>query len=212
MVRIEGVNVIGVVNGITINSGSYPVKTTGKSRTGVWLDKVTSITVHNTGNTSKGAGARNHHTYLHNNENSGRTFIGYHFAVDDRYIYQCLPIDEVSYHCGEKGNYNSISIEICENVDMDYNKAEENAITLIKELLRLFNITEIKSHKDWSGKNCPHKILPRWNEFLEKCKGGDTNVKKLYRVQVGAFEVKENALRLQRELQEQGFTAIIKEN
>lgn len=212
MVKIEGINVIGVVNGITINSGSYPVKTTGKSRTGVKLEPVTSITVHNTGNTSKGAGARNHHAYLHNNENSGRTFIGYHFAVDDRYIYQCLPIDEVSYHCGTQGNYNSISIEICENVDMNYNKAEENAIALIKELLRLFNITEIKSHKDWSGKNCPHKILPYWEGFIKLCKGGDDNVKKLYRVQVGAFAVKSNALKLKEELKQKGYNSFISEN
>lgn len=212
MVRLEGANVVGVVNGITIDSGSYPPKKTGKARTGIWLDRVTSITVHNTGNTSHGAGARNHFMYLHNIENSGARFVGYHFVVDDRNIIQCLPIDEVSYHCGEKGNYNSISIEICENIDMDYNKAEENAIALIKELLRLFNITEIKSHKDWSGKNCPHKILPYWNEFIKRCKGGDNNVKKLYRVQVGAFAIKENALRLQEELRQKGYNTIIKEN
>ena len=212
MVRIVGKDLIGTINGITVISGSYPPKKTGVARTGIPLEKVTSVTVHNTGNASKGAGARNHFQYLHNVENSGSRYVGYHFVVDDRNIIQCLPLDEVSYHCGEKGNYNSISIEICENSDMDYNKAEENAIELIKELLKLFNITEVKSHRDWSGKNCPHKILPRWNEFLEKCKGGDTNVKKLYRVQVGAFAIKENALRLQEELRQQGYDAIIKEN
>ncbi len=212
MVKIFGKDVVGTINGITVNSGSYPPKKTGKARTGIPLQKVESVTVHNTGNASKGAGARNHFNYLHNIENSGARFIGYHFVVDDRNIIQCLPLDEVTYHCGEKGNYNSISIEICENIDMDYNKAEENAIALIKELLRVFNITEIKSHKDWSGKNCPHKILPRWNEFLERCKGGDKNAKKLYRVQVGAFTVKENALRLQEELRQKGYNTIIKEN
>lgn len=214
MVTIIGQNLVGTINGITVNSGSYPPKKTGKARTGIKLEPVTSITVHNTGNASKGANARNHFQYLHNVENSGARFVGYHFVVDDRNIYQCLPLDEVTYHCGEKGNYNSISIEICENVDMDYNKAEENAIALIKELLRLFNlnVNAIKSHWYWSGKNCPHKILPRWGEFLDKCKGGGGNVKKLYRVQVGAFAVKENALRLQEELRQKGYNTIIKEN
>jgi N-acetylmuramoyl-L-alanine amidase CwlA len=214
MVRIiNGKDLVGTINGITVISGSYPPKKKGVARTCIPLEKVTSVTVHNTGNASKGAGARNHFMYLHNVEISGERYVGYHFVVDDRNIYQCLPLDEVSYHCGErKGNYNSISVEICENVDMNYDKAEENAVALIKELLKLFNITEIKSHKDWSGKNCPHKILPYWNEFIERCKGGDTNVKKLYRVQVGAFAIKENALRLQEELRQQGYDAIIKEN
>jgi N-acetylmuramoyl-L-alanine amidase CwlA len=213
MVRIiNGKDLTGTINGISIISGNYPPRKTGKARTCIPLEKATSVTVHNTGNASKGAGARNHHQYLHNVENSGERYVGYHFAVDDRNIIQCLPLDEVSYHCGADGNYNSISIEICENVDMDYKKAEENAVALIKELLRLYNISEIKSHKDWSGKNCPHKILPYWNEFVARCKGSDTNTQKLYRVQVGAFAIKENALRLQQELKEKGYDAIIKEN
>ena len=213
MVKIIGKDLVGTINGITVISGSYPPMKTGVVRTWIPLEKVESVTVHNTGNASKGAGARNHFNYLHNVENSGERYVGYHFAVDDRNIYQCLPLDEVSYHCGEReGNFTSISIEICENSDMNYEKAEENAVALIKELLKLFNISEIKSHKDWSGKNCPHKILPRWNEFIERCKGGVDNVKKLYRVQVGAFAIKENALRLQEELRHQGYDAIIKEN
>lgn len=210
MIRIDGQKIIGTVNGINISTGNFPPRKTGVSRTGIPLEPVKSVTVHNTGNPSKGAGARNHLQYLHNNENSGARDIGYHFVVDDRNIIQCLPINEVTYHCKEKGNYNSISIEICENIDMIYDKAEENAVALIKELLKLFNINEIKSHKDWNGKNCPRKILPRWNEFLERCRGGETNVGKLYRVQVGAFKVKENAEKLQRELKNLGYESIIK--
>ena len=209
---INGKDLVGTINGINVISGDYPPKKTGKARTGILLDRVTSTTVHNTGNASRGAGARNHYQYLHNVENSGERYVGYHFVVDDRNIIQCLPLDEVSYHCGAQGNYNSISIEICENVDMDYKKAEENAVALIKELLRLYNISDIKSHRDWTGKNCPHIILPYWDDFVRRCKGSDTKPKKLYRVQVGAFAIKENALRLQQELKEKGYDAIIKEN
>ena len=210
---INGKDLVGTINGISIISGNYPPRKTGKVRTCIPIEKVTSTTVHNTGNASKGAGARNHHQYLHNVENSGERYVGYHFVVDDRHIIQCLPLDEATYHCGEKGNYNSISIEICENVDMDYKKAEENAVALIKELLRLYNISDIKSHRDWSGKNCPHIILPYWDDFVKRCKeGSDTKPKKLYRVQVGAFAIKDNALRLQQELKEKGYDAIIKEN
>lgn len=145
----------------------HVVKKTGYCRTGIKANHIESITVHNTGNASRGANADAHQRYLQNLENSGGTYLGYHYVVDDTQVIECLPLDEVSYHCGvPKGNYSSISIEICENSDGNYEKAEANAIKLIRKLLIEYGPILITSHYNWSGKNCPHKILPRWNEFL----------------------------------------------
>jgi peptidoglycan hydrolase-like protein with peptidoglycan-binding domain len=30
-------------------------------------------------------------------------------------------------------------------------------------------------HKIWSGKDCPHQLLPHWNEFVTKLKNGTSN-------------------------------------
>lgn len=34
--------------------------------------------------------------------------------------------------------------------------------------MKQFNIPieKVVTHKHWSGKNCPRKLLPRWSEFI----------------------------------------------
>ena len=32
-------------------------------------------------------------------------------------------------------------------------------------------IERVVPHKIWSGKDCPHKLLPHWSEFVSKIKG-----------------------------------------
>lgn len=87
------------------------------------------ITIHETANTSKGANALNHAKYLDNQArgNTDRS-ASWHFTVDDKEIYQHLPLNEVGWHAGNKtGNYESIGIEIAVNSDGNYTKAVENA-------------------------------------------------------------------------------------
>lgn len=128
------------------------------------------ITIHNTGNSNKNADADMHTEYVDNH--SG--YISWHFTVDDEKIYQELPVTELGYHSGSStGNYNSIGIEICENIDGNYNKAEENAIALIIYLMKQLSIQidNIYPHQHWSGKYCPHKILDSvngWSGFLAR--------------------------------------------
>ncbi len=127
------------------------------------------ITVHNTANASKGANAEMHARYLLNGA-GGRT-VGWHFTVDDKEIYQHLPVNESGWHAGDgngAGNRQSIGIEICENSDGNFEKAVANAQDLIEKLMRDHNIpkSNVVPHKKWTGKNCPHLLLGRWDSFI----------------------------------------------
>lgn len=129
------------------------------------------ITIHNTGNSNINADAKMHTEYVDN----ATGYVSWHFTVDDKSIYQELPINEVAWHAGDGangiGNTRSIAIEICENDMKNYAKAEENAIALIRYLIEEFNmpINNIRSHHSWSGKYCPHIILDNgWDNFIDK--------------------------------------------
>lgn len=127
------------------------------------------ITVHNTANANEGANAEMHARYLLNGA-GGRT-ASWHFTVDDKEIYQHLPLNENGWHAGDgngKGNRQSIGIEICENSDGDFEKAVKNAQWLIEKLMKDHDIPKanVVPHKHWSGKNCPHKLLTGWAHFI----------------------------------------------
>ncbi|MCY8127150.1 N-acetylmuramoyl-L-alanine amidase [Bacillus spizizenii] len=124
------------------------------------------ITVHNTSNAAKGADAASHARYV---KNPG-TATSWHFTVDDKEIYQHLPLNENGWHAGDgngTGNRKSIGIEICENSDGDFEKAVSNAQWLIKKLMKDQGIpfANVVPHQHWSGKYCPHKLLNRWDSF-----------------------------------------------
>lgn len=134
------------------------------------------ITIHNTGNSGRGANAKAHNTYIHNQSVLPVAKTGYaswHFSVDENFIYQHIPLDETAWHTGDgagakSGNMTSIGVEICEHVDQkNYAQAEENAIALAVYLLKQFNLpaTNVKPHQAWSGKYCPRVILKRDGSF-----------------------------------------------
>jgi len=134
----------------------------------------TSITVHNTGNTSIGAGAEAHSRFVRNTGhyeiNGGKRWVSWHFTVDDKKVIQHLPLNEESYHAGRLANQSSISIETCMNSDIVQAKADENLAQLVAYLLYDFNFSrdQIKTHKDWTGKNCPVLLIPKWQQFLDR--------------------------------------------
>lgn len=142
-----------------------------KNRKGIKLIKPYYITIHNTANPSVGADAVANAKYILRNAP-----VSVHFFVDDKQIVQCLPIDEVALHAGTRqGNLQSIGIEICENKDGVYERAEENAAVLTAYLMKKLGvpIDRVVPHKYWSGKNCPHIILARptgFKSFIEKVK------------------------------------------
>ena len=133
------------------------------------------ITVHNTGNTAKGADALAHATFLKNSKET----TGWHFTVDDKRIIQHIPCWENAWHATDghgPGNMQSIGIEICVNSDGNYAKAEANAVELIRYLMSKYSIpvTNVVPHQKWYPvKYCPYKILPRWNEFINEIKQPD---------------------------------------
>lgn len=46
---------------------------------------------------------------------------------------------------------------------------KKNAIELIASLLieKNWGTDKVRTHKSWSGKQCPHIILPRWDQFVK---------------------------------------------
>lgn len=129
------------------------------------------LTIHNTGNSKKGADAEMHTEYV----DTQTGYISWAFTVDDKEIIQELPINEIGWHSGDgrgTGNMKSIGIEICENEGIDWEKAKANAIKLIVFLIK--NVSSLKSnpikpHQFWSGKYCPHKILDEgWDKFINQ--------------------------------------------
>lgn len=140
-------------------------------RTRLPLQGPMGVTLHNTGNPSPTADARNHAAWLRTVEAEDRTYIGAHFFVDPARIVQTLPLDEVAWHAGDgqgPGNLKTIAIEICEVAP--YTKAETNALHLAAALLNHFPQAQLYKHQDFSGKFCPRIILGegRWPQVASR--------------------------------------------
>jgi N-acetylmuramoyl-L-alanine amidase CwlA len=121
------------------------------------------------------------------------------------------------------GNLDTIALEIIES--SEDKETEETAAKLVAYLLDKYDLspkTDIYTHKYFKpSKVCPYFILPHLDRFvkmvtdfyddIQAAKKPDVNaptapeVKKWYRVQVGAFSVKANAEALAKKLQEQGY-------
>lgn len=137
--------------------------------------KPTKITTHNTGNAGRGANAEMHNRYIHNLASyhpKDTTHVSWHLSVDDKFIYQHIPFDEIAWHCGDgngvnSGNRNSVGVEICENPETNTKQAEDNAIALTALLLKEFKLKpeDVVPHQHWSGKYCPRVILKRDGSF-----------------------------------------------
>lgn len=133
--------------------------------------RATSITIHNTDNTSTGAGAKAHNQYIRGAD-AVRRQVSWHFTIDDQSIYQHLPVNEMGYHAGP-ANASSVAIEICMNPDMVEALAYDRAAQLCAELSTQLGIAipaGLKQHFDWTGKNCPRVLRSdpdRWKEFTE---------------------------------------------
>ena len=167
------------------------------------------VTIHDTANPGAGANAKAHAAYLRGAA-AAAIPASWHFTVDDKVIYQHLPLTENGWHCGDgtngPGNRTSIGIEICENKDGNRTQAEANAAWLTVKLLKDYGLktTAVKQHYNWSGKNCPRVLRGRaggWQGFLSAVERELTppaasppaSNGALYRVQIGAFAVKANA-------------------
>ena len=134
------------------------------------------ITVHETANRQRGAGAANHA----NLQSNGFT-ASWHIQVDDTEAIRSWPDSVRCQHAGDgrgPGNMQSIGIEICVNQDSDYNQALANAADVVKQLRAEHGIPadRVRQHNAWSGKNCPRILRGRgsaaWRDFLAATEPG----------------------------------------
>ena len=132
----------------------------------------THITFHETDNTDRGANAFAH-ARLQQSGNPRQA--SWHATCDSKdIIYLSIPYAEIAYHCGTPtGNYCSIGVEMCVNSDGDFEKTKDNAVWLIRSLMKKYNVpaANVVPHKHWSGKDCPHKLLSdsaKLKIFLDK--------------------------------------------
>ena len=128
----------------------------------------TRIVIHNTAND---ATARNEVSYMLSNNKQ----TSFHFAVDDKEIVKCIPLNRNAFHAGDgngKGNREGIGIEICYSKSGGalFEVAQRNAAELTAKLLleRGWGIGAVTKHQDYSGKYCPHRTLSDygWEYFL----------------------------------------------
>lgn len=181
------------------------------------------LTIHNTANPT--STARNERGWLDNPQNTRKA--SWHICLDEKEVVQAIPFDEVAWHAGtSEGNRTSIGLEVCESGDQKvvWQRATKLSAQLLHE--RKWGIDRLRTHHDWSKKDCPRLILPRWKEFVADVQKELDKLnkpveppkpvepvkvvpKKLLRVQVGAFRIKHNAELLVRELKSKGFDAIV---
>lgn len=136
----------------------------------------TSVTIHNTDNPNSGAGAKAHSAFVRNTGfyllKGKKHWVSWHFTVDDTFAIQHVPTNEVAYHAGSAANGSSIAVEICMNADGDEATANNNAAALVATILKTHGLTvsDIKKHKDWTGKNCPSRLMTamKWKAFIAR--------------------------------------------
>lgn len=147
------------------------------------VSDIKAIVIHDTGNTSKGAGALNHKKYLDGATRQGSA----HYYVDDKEIIQTIGDTYIAWSVGDNwghknnpnrlkdlNNYNTISIEMCINNDGDYNQMYYNTVELVKNLMNQLNIKRVVRHYDISGKSCPDHLKTNnwrnWEQLLKDIK------------------------------------------
>ena len=143
------------------------VKSTAQTNGGV--NPRLGITVHETGNTDKGANAAAHAT-LQANGNSRDA--SWHITVDDKEAVRSYPDTAQCWHAGNReANNTRIAVEICVNEDGDYDEAFRLAAETVRDLRAKHKLgrSAVSQHYEHSGKNCPAKLRAagRWQEFLD---------------------------------------------
>lgn len=139
---------------------------------------VKGVVVHWTANVHKGADAVANRNYF---DRKFRTYAGRyfesnwmpfrwgsaHYIVDDKRILQCIPDNEVAYHCGdgnikkfpESPNMWLLGVEMCVNKDGDWLRTISNTKILVNYLQSKYKVP-VYRHYDITGKNCPKMFLP----------------------------------------------------
>lgn len=192
---MKGLNTI--LNLIPVNNYSRP---------GIKLKQITGIVVHWTGNA--GTQARQNLIYLKKlalqnpNDDIVDRYASCHFIVDAFEIIQCIPLNEMAYHCGayeykpniqEKigmyPNAHTIGVETChpDNEGQFTPATIERLIQLVAKLLIQFNlrIYNVYRHYDVTGKFCPKYYVKNkeiWNDLLNLIKIKKSFYERIYNI------------------------------
>lgn len=131
------------------------------------------VTVHQTGNTGRGADAAAH-ANLQSRGNSRSA--SWHYTVDDHEAVQSYPHTARCWHAGDgsgPGNYSSIGVEHAVNSDGDYAQTLRNGAQLVAKICEAEGIptANVVQHNKWSGKDCPAQLRDgkggtSWADYL----------------------------------------------
>ena len=136
--------------------------------------RIRYIVIHETDNYSASATARAHDSFLHS-EKQKNTPLSWHYTVDENEIYHHLPDNIAGYHASDSmtpkgGNESGVGIELCVNKGSDFSRTVDNAAQLTAYLLHSYhlNISAVKQHYDFCGKDCPDRLRENdnWDNFL----------------------------------------------
>jgi N-acetylmuramoyl-L-alanine amidase len=180
--------------GIGIRQDFIPEGRYGRWRTRPMTPRY--ITIHSTQNFSRSGTAHGHAQMLKRGALKGpKNSLGYltwHFTVDDRSIYQSLPVNEQGQHADYEGpgNRYSIGIEMCENRGGSREATIDRTARLTAHLMKQHGIpiSNVVPHRHWrqiryadkrdlGHKNCPHFLMDggrpgaKWQAFLRKVEG-----------------------------------------
>lgn len=130
---------------------------------GYWLRPggnypVTSITLHSTANEK--STAQNERDWMENANN--RRPAAWHYVVGDGVVIQAIPDTEEAWHSGvREGNRGSVSIEMIESGNR--RGVLDTAAEFVADKLLEYGlaVSDIKFHRDWSGKKCPRIFLDK---------------------------------------------------
>lgn len=156
----------------------------GNSRPGTKNGDIKFIVSHDTGN--PGSTAYANRNYFNNSQPSASA----HAFVDDKYILEIIPLDEVAYHVrnnvttdnrmfGANANNAAIGIELCFGGRINFTEAYKRYVWYHAYLLDLFNLNPDKhivahSTLDPSRRRDPQNALQQhgisWQEFLNDVK------------------------------------------
>jgi N-acetyl-anhydromuramyl-L-alanine amidase AmpD len=139
--------------------------------------------------------------------------IGYNYVIEKSgRVVKGRSLEVEGAHTAAAGmNHKSIGIAVIGDLEQHPpNGAQTKAlIALLKELTETYHIppSNVLGHNEVEGAHtlCPGKFFP-WDE-IRRSQG-----EKLYRVQVGAFKDKENALKLLEKLKNDGYEGFIRSN
>jgi N-acetylmuramoyl-L-alanine amidase len=137
-------------------------------------EKIRYIVIHDTGNASAGAGADAHKRYFLTTDRKASA----DFLVDEKKVIKLNDYYKYfTWHCGDgRGKYgitnsNSVGIEMCINIDGNYEKTVNDTINLTYKLMKELKIDldHVVRHYDASRKHCPNSMMAnnwaRWADF-----------------------------------------------